>query len=69
MQINRINNNLQKVIQICNEMLEIADHGDKFREDKGCGVVYGFLRDDAYKIRQLAEKEIKVHKKKLKLKK
>ncbi len=56
-----INDNLRKVIQLTYEMLELADHGDKFRQDSGCGVVYGSLRDEAYKIRQLAEDELLKH--------
>jgi hypothetical protein len=54
--------NLNKVIELCYEMLELADHGDKFRNDDGCGVVYGALRDDAYKLRRLAEREKEKHK-------
>jgi len=42
-------------------MLELADYGDKHRSDDGCGVVYGFLRDAAYKVRQMAEKEMSQH--------
>ena len=53
--------NLNKVIELCYEMLEFADHGDKFRHDDGCGIVYGTLRDVAYKIRRLAEQEISRH--------
>ncbi|MBU0995992.1 MAG: hypothetical protein KJ737_26150 [Proteobacteria bacterium] len=49
------------VIDLCYEMLELADHGDKFRLDTGCGVVYGTLRDVAYKVRKLAEKELVQH--------
>jgi len=58
-----IDKNLQTVIDLCFEMLELADHGDKFRQDDGCGVVFGELRDSAYKIRQLAEDELVKHKK------
>lgn len=53
--------NIRRVVEICYEMLELADHGDKFRRDEGCGVVFGALRDEAYKIRQLAEKELERH--------
>ncbi|MBW1892516.1 MAG: hypothetical protein JRI91_02295 [Deltaproteobacteria bacterium] len=53
--------NLKKVIDICYEMLELADHGDKFRFDDGCGVVYGSLRDSAYKIRAIAKQEMSQH--------
>ena len=56
-----IENNLRNVIHLCNEMLEHADYGDRFRKDVGCGVVYGTMRDAAYKIRQLAEDELKRH--------
>lgn len=53
--------NLKKIVTLCYEMLELADHGDKFRSDDGCGVVYGSLRDVAYKIRQMAEQELSRH--------
>ncbi len=56
-----IEKNLKTVIELCYEMLEIADHGDKLRDDEGCGVVYGMLRDAAYKIRRVTEKELKKH--------
>ena len=56
-----INCNLRKVIKLCNEMLELADHGDKCRTDAGCGVVYGTLRDAAYKMRRLAKNELAQH--------
>ena len=56
-----INQNLRNVIQICNEMLEIADRGDSYRNDSGCGAVFGRLRDAAYKIRLQAERELLSH--------
>jgi len=40
----------------------LADMGDENRHDTGCGVLYGTLRDTAYKLRQLAEQEIQAHK-------
>ncbi|MEW5734990.1 MAG: hypothetical protein AB1921_09050 [Thermodesulfobacteriota bacterium] len=49
---------LKKVIEISYQMLELADHGDRMRQDAGSGVVYGALRDAAYKIRRMAEKEL-----------
>jgi hypothetical protein len=50
-------NNIKRTIQLTREMIRLADQGDEDREDTGCGVLYGVLRDSAYKIRQLAEKE------------
>ena len=55
------NDTLRKVVGLCYEMLELADHGDTLRKDIQCGIVYGTLRDAAYKIRQLAEKELIQH--------
>ena len=45
-------------------MLELADQGDDAREDPGCGVLYGIVRDSAYKIKQTAEAERVTHIKK-----
>jgi hypothetical protein len=42
-------------------MIRIADRGDAEREDTGCGVLYGILRDSAYKILKLAEEEKQRH--------
>lgn len=53
--------NLEKVIAYCAEMLELADLGDNYRNDDGCGVVFGALRDSAYKIRKLARDELARH--------
>jgi len=61
MSTDTINQNLRNVIQICYEMLEIADRGDTYRQDSGCGAVYGRLRDAAYKIRRQAEHELLSH--------
>ena len=49
--------NIKKTIELTREMMRLADRGDKDREDTGCGVLYGVLRDAAYKILKLAEKE------------
>jgi hypothetical protein len=43
-------------------MMLLADRGDETRRDISCGVLYGTLRDTAYKLRNLAEQEIQVHK-------
>ncbi len=42
-------------------MIEIADAGDISREDVGCGVLYGVMRDTAFKIKKLAEAEREAH--------
>jgi hypothetical protein len=42
-------------------MIKVADEGDIEREDNGCGILYGVLRDSAYKLKKLAEKEKEKH--------
>ena len=54
---------LTRVLDLAQEMMLIADEGDEHRGDVGCGVLYGTIRDYAYKIRSLAELEITEHKK------
>ena len=56
--------NIKKTLELVENMLDLADEGDAVREDPGCGVLYGVLRDSAYKIRKLAETEREVHIKK-----
>jgi hypothetical protein len=56
------NRNIVKVLRLSRDMMLLADMGDENRHDTGCGVLYGTLRDTAYKLRQLAEQEIQAHK-------
>lgn len=55
---------LIKTLELAAAMLELADAGDAAREDVGCGVLYGVLRDSAYKLQKLAEAEREAHIKK-----
>ena len=55
------NRNVLEVIRITRSMMLLADKGDQDREDEGCGVMYGTLRDAAFKLRKLAEKEREEH--------
>ena len=56
--------NIKKTLELVNQMIRLADKGDVEREDTGCGIMYGILRDSAYKIKNLAEEEKEAHKKK-----
>ena len=58
------NESIKKTIELVKRMIDLADEGDAVREDTNCGVLYGVLRDSAYKIKKLAEKEKEAHKKK-----
>ncbi len=43
------------------ELLVLADSGDQNRDDDGCGILFGVIRDSAYKIRKLALRERIAH--------
>ena len=53
----RCNLHILKTLKIVDEMIYLADAGDADREDNGCGILYGVLRDSAYKLKKLAEEE------------
>ncbi|MBE9572176.1 MAG: hypothetical protein IMF11_16225 [Proteobacteria bacterium] len=55
---------IKKTLEVVKAMLEVADQGDAVREDTGCGVLYGVVRDSAYRIKKLAEAEKEAHIKK-----
>ncbi|CAB5138688.1 hypothetical protein D3OALGA1CA_3715 [Olavius algarvensis associated proteobacterium Delta 3] len=55
------NQHIRKTLELTDEMIQLADAGDAAREDVGCGVLYGVLRDAAFKLRKLAEEERKAH--------
>ena len=55
------NENIKRTLKLVKAMLELADAGDTHREDVGCGILYGTLRDAGYKIKKLAESEQQAH--------
>lgn len=56
--------NIKKTLELIRDMISIAEKGDADREDDGCGILYGVLRDTAYEIKQIAEAEKDKHLKK-----
>jgi len=55
------NKNIEKTIRLTERMLALAEKGDIEREDTGCGVLYGVLRDAAYHIKKIASAEKSAH--------
>ena len=55
---------IKKVIELADKMLDLSDKGDAAREDTNCGVLYGVIRDAAYRIKRMAENERDAHIKK-----
>jgi len=52
---------IRQTLTLVEEMLRLADEGDASREDVGCGILYGVLRDSAFKIQKLAAIERDAH--------
>lgn len=42
---------IKRTFDLVKDMLDLADEGDAVREDTGCGVLYGVVRDSAFKIK------------------
>ena len=55
------NLHIEKTLKLVEDMICLADQGDTDREDNGCGILYGVLRDSAYKLKKLAEEEKQNH--------
>jgi hypothetical protein len=55
------NANLKRLLDLTREMLALADEGDRDRVDDSCGILYGILRDSAYRLRTLTEQECRRH--------
>ncbi|MBC8231599.1 hypothetical protein H8E77_18775, partial [bacterium] len=56
------NEHIVEALEIARQLLILADMGDLDSEDDGCRVLYGVVRDCAYKIRAQAERERDAHK-------
>lgn len=52
---------LRESVALSDKMLDLADRGVDGCQDNGCLVVYGIMRDCAYKIRERAQQELKEH--------
>lgn len=52
---------IRQALRVARELTILADEGESQSRDDGCVVLYGVVRDCAYKIRQEAERERNVH--------
>ena len=52
---------IKETLSLADLMLSLSDKGDLVREDDSCGILYGVMRDTAYKIRKMAEAEKEAH--------
>ena len=55
---------IMMICDLTDKMITLSNKGDAVRDDDGCGILYGVLRDSAFKIKKLAETEKDAHIKK-----
>jgi len=58
------NQHIREALELARQLIILADQGELDSKDDGCRVLYGIIRDCAYKLRALAEREREIHKKK-----
>ncbi|MCP4176453.1 MAG: hypothetical protein GY756_01695 [bacterium] len=56
------NKNLLKVLELAENMNALVKNGLIDSNDDSCIILYGIVRDSAYKIKTIAETEIEQHK-------
>lgn len=57
----KVSAHLHEALELSGKMMDLAERGVEGCQDDGCLVVYGILRDCAYKVRTSAEKELQEH--------
>jgi hypothetical protein len=55
------NENLRRALRLTRVMLSLADEGERDHKDPACAILFGTLRDMAYKLRRAAEEECDKH--------
>ena len=55
------NMHIRKVMDLAGQLIALADEGEEKAQHDSCIVLYGIVRDCAYRIRQEAEREREKH--------
>ncbi len=55
-------NNIVKALKIAEALMETANKGEATSSDDSCRILFGVIRDCAYKILKQAERQRQVHK-------
>ena len=55
------NIHIEKALETAQLLIMLADEGEAVSRDDGCLLLYGVIRDCAYRIRQQAEREKDFH--------
>jgi len=52
---------LQESLELAERMIALSFQGDQDREDNGCGIIYGMMRDAGFRLKHLVTREIESH--------
>jgi hypothetical protein len=55
------NEHIKESLNLARNLIILADEGERDSTDDGCRLLYGVIRDCAYKIRNEAEREQRIH--------
>ncbi len=55
---------IRSILELVDRMIVVSDQGFVFCDDDGCLLLNGMVRECAYRLRDAAERERKVHRKK-----
>jgi len=55
------NEHIKESLDLVRSLIILADEGERDSSDDGCRLLYGVIRDCAYKIKNEAERERSVH--------
>ena len=59
--IEKCSRNIMEALELARRLVILADEGEIAAMDDSCVVLYGIIRDSAYKIRHQAEQERERH--------
>ena len=55
---------LQESLKLAERLIDLSFQGDQDREDNGCGIIYGMMRDAGFRLKHLVNREIENHRQK-----
>ena len=55
------NEHIKESLEMVRSLIILADEGERDSRDDGCRLLYGVIRDCAYKIKNEAERERSAH--------
>lgn len=58
---NQMNRRLAEIMELTDKLIHLVDTAEQDGADDQCSVLLGIARDCAYKLRLLAEQELKQH--------